>query len=135
MTVYQLVSVSLLPTYYHWDMVTPDEMKPVVSKIIVDYWNTGLLFTRQTNAETADKARTVGYDYGILLYALTVLGHSDAERFCREILALLDRSGSWSEYYSNGEPLGTRYRPWESGINLESILYWLGGRKEEQIER
>ena len=37
-------------------------------------------------------------------------------------LDVVDDVGAWSEYYVKGKPYNTRYRPWESGINLEALL-------------
>ena len=39
-----------------------------------------------------------------------------------EVLEQADGTGGWSEYYYGKRPAGTRYRPWESGINLEAVL-------------
>jgi hypothetical protein len=39
-------------------------------------------------------------------------------------LSVVDQEGSWSEYYLNDKPSGTRCRPWESAINIEAVINW-----------
>jgi len=38
------------------------------------------------------------------------------------LLGLREATGVWCEYYSNGCGSNTRYRPWESAINLCGLL-------------
>jgi hypothetical protein len=38
------------------------------------------------------------------------------------MLSVLDDTGTWTEYYRDGKATGTRYRPWESGIDLEAAI-------------
>jgi len=66
--------------------------------------------------------RTVGYDYGFLLTALTALDMKEASLVYAKTLSVVDQEGSWSEYYLNDQPNGTRCRPWESAINLEATI-------------
>ncbi|MBE6557827.1 MAG: hypothetical protein E7661_02290 [Ruminococcaceae bacterium] len=71
---------------------------------------------------------TVGYELGVVLYALTRYVPSVDLPAYRDILdALLDdrvKGLVWTEYYKNGQPstASCPYRPWESGINLVCIL-------------
>jgi len=65
----------------------------------------------------------VGYDYGFLLTSLVRAGRlTDARPVLAATLDLLDDTGAWVEYYHDGKPLGTRYRPFESGINIEAVV-------------
>jgi hypothetical protein len=48
------------------------------------------------------------------------------------LFTLPDPLDAWVEYYADGQPQGTRCRPWESAINCLSILKYLrGGRKRQ----
>ena len=69
--------------------------------------------------------KNVGYDYGLLLYNLTVYHLPGADTACEKLLSLRDEVGVWSEYYDEDRFAGSRYRPWESAINLCGILRWL----------
>jgi hypothetical protein len=37
----------------------------------------------------------------------------------------VDGTGAWVEYYDNKVPFNCRCRPWESGINIEALIYYL----------
>ena len=88
----------------------------MVDGIVSYYHNTGKLPSRP------DGDITVGYDYGLLLYNLVRLDNFSKEEIYEKMLSLLDDTGSWVEYYDNGKATGTRYRPWESSINLEAAI-------------
>lgn len=74
---------------------------------------------------------TVGYEYGVILYALAHTYPPDALPAYRDLLtALLDdrvKGSVWTEYYRGGKPnqASCPYRPWESAINLCGILAYL----------
>lgn len=40
----------------------------------------------------------------------------------RKTLSVTDSAGVWSKYYDDHIPQGTRYRPWESAINIEALI-------------
>ncbi len=103
---YHLLSVSLSPFYMNFRLIPYGQLKPVVMKI----------------AGQTEETRTVGYDYGFLLAALTKLNMPESSAQYLKTLSLTDQNGAWSEYYLNGLPNGTRYRPWESAINLEALI-------------
>jgi len=90
-----------------------------VEEILQSYKATGKLPSRPDN----DVA--VGYDYGLLLYALTELDHPMARELYEKTLQLADSTGAWAEYYRDHKPSGTRCRPWESAINAEALLHWV----------
>ena len=64
----------------------------------------------------------VGYDYGLLLFNMLHYGIPGAERIYRRILAMRDGVGMYSETYIEGRPTGTRFRPWETAINISALL-------------
>lgn len=115
-TRYLIQSVSLMPLYIGATIFTDKEIKTMVDGIVSYYHNTGKLPSRP------DGDITVGYDYGLLLYNLVRLDNFSKEEIYEKMLSLLDDTGSWVEYYDNGKATGTRYRPWESGINLEAAI-------------
>ena len=71
---------------------------------------------------------TVGYELGVILYTLAnALPPTELPEYQDILEALLDdrvKGMVWTEYYRNGKPSPSScpYRPWESGMNLVSIL-------------
>ncbi len=117
--VFILQSVSLTPIYFHTSLFETKELLPQVEEIVHAYKQTGKLPSRP------DSDVSVGYDYGLLLYALTELNHPMARELYEKTIQLADATGAWSEYYRNHKPAGTRCRPWESAINVEALLHWI----------
>jgi len=115
---YYLQSVSLMPLYIGSSLFTREEIRKMVDEIMSQYNTTGKLPSRP------EGNKAVGYDYGLLLYNLTELSSPFAQEIYERMLSLVDDTGAWVEYYEDHRPQGTRYRPWESGINLEAALYY-----------
>ena len=113
---FNVQSVSLVPLYIESDLFDLKEISTMVDKIVNFYKISGKFPSRP------DGNITVGYDYGLLLYSLSALDHPLAEEIYTKMLSVLDKSGSWVEYYSYNKPMGTRYRPWESSINMEAAI-------------
>jgi hypothetical protein len=117
--IYNLQSVSLTPIYFHTSLFETQEFRSQVEEIVQAYKETGKLPSRP------DSEVSVGYDYGLLLYALTELNHPMARELYEKTIQLADSTGSWAEYYRDHKPFSTRCRPWESAINVESLLHWI----------
>jgi len=117
--VYTLQSVSLTPLYFHSALFTMEELRTQVEAIVRAYRENGKLPSRP------DGEVSVGYDYGLVLYALTELGNSAAGELYEKTLSLADDTGAWAEYYRDHKPQSTRCRPWESAINVEALLHWI----------
>lgn len=117
--VFMLQSVSLTPLYFHASLLAAEELRPEVEAIVAGYKNTGKLPSRP------DGNVAVGYDYGLLLYALTELNHPMARDLFEKTLSLADDTGAWAEYYRDHQPASTRCRPWESALNVEALLHWI----------
>ena len=118
-TIYSLQSVSLTPLYFHAATIGKEELREQVESIFAEYKRTGCLPSRP------DGEVSVGYDYGLLLYAMTEINHPEAQVLFEKTLELADETGAWAEYYRNHQPTGTRCRPWESAINVEALLHWI----------
>jgi hypothetical protein len=116
--VYRLASVSLLPLYLGSDLLTREEIAAAAADIVARYERTGRLTT------IPDGTGTVGFDFGLLLFTLTELGHPQAERMYRHMMSVRDSAGAWVEYYRDDEPSGCPCRPYESGINMEAGLHF-----------
>ncbi len=116
---YKLQSVSLTPLYFHSSLFIQEELRPQVASILQAYKESGKLPSRP------DSDVSVGYDYGLLLHALTELGDPMARELYEKTLALADDTGAWAEYYRDHKPCNTRCRPWESAINVEALLHWI----------
>jgi hypothetical protein len=65
--------------------------------------------------------KSLGYDYGLILIAAKKY-NLPADDLLSQMLDIRDSAGAWVEYYVENRPLGTRCRPWESGINIEAAL-------------
>jgi len=119
---YNLISVSLTPLYMHSTLFKSAELKQLVEKIYKQYKETGVLSCVINQEVSGKDKRTVGYDYGFLLYSMLETDVENAESIYRKTLTVADSSGVWSEYYNDHIPKGTRYRPWESAINIEALM-------------
>ena len=119
---YNLISVSLTPLYIHSFLFKAEELKPFVKKVYDQYEKTGILSSIFDSTGSEKNKRTVGYDYGFLLYAMLETGTWKSETIYRKTLSVVDSTGVWSEYYNDHIPQGTRYRPWESAINIEALI-------------
>ena len=109
-------SVSLVPLYIGADMFSRKEISAMTDSIVALFDKTGQLPSRP------DGHVTVGYDYGLLLYSLVKTGDPASAEIYKKMLSVLDDTGTWTEYYRDGKATGTRYRPWESGIDLEAAI-------------
>jgi hypothetical protein len=114
--VYLIRSVSMMPQFMGSTLFSKKEIKELLKPTIDDFKQTGRLPSRP------DGNVTVGYDYGLLLYNLTLLHDPLNREIYEKMMSKLDETGSWVEYYENGKATGTRYRPWESGINIEAAI-------------
>ncbi len=122
--IYELPSVSLVPFYLHSNLIPRKELRPMVRSIARQFLEKGY-FSPGGDASPAEASgKVVGYDIGLLLYALTDLKDPLAKDVFEKTLRLADATGAWAEYYEKDAPRATRCRPWESAINLESLLYW-----------
>lgn len=119
--IYALASVSLAPFYFHSSLFRKEELAPIVRKLANDFLETGSF---QGADAPSVPGKIVGYDLGILLYALTELHDPLARPVYSRVLQMVDPTGAWAEYYLDGQPRATRCRPWESAINLEALLHY-----------
>ncbi len=116
---FYLPSVYLMPIYIGSTLFSGQEKESMLNELVARYQETGqITISQQDN-------RLLGYDYGLFLYALTEFNHPLAGEIYRKMMDLRDKSGTWSEYYQNDVPTGCRYRPWESGINMEAAINYV----------
>jgi hypothetical protein len=116
---YKLLSTVFMPLWIHSSLVPFPILKAMVNEIIRAWKETGRLPSRP------DGGLTVGYDYGLTLYALSRCFPEDTEtlnEFCTAMLNIRDSTGAWVEYYRSGIPTGTPCRPWESAVNIAALL-------------
>ncbi|MDB5024932.1 MAG: hypothetical protein JWP78_2687 [Mucilaginibacter sp.] len=113
---YFIPSVTLIPLYINASILTQPQIKFMVDDIVSSYKKTGKL------SSGANENTTVGYDYGFFLYSLSKLKDPLQTDIYINMLDVLDKTGAWVEYYQNNMPKGTRYRPWESAINIEAAI-------------
>jgi hypothetical protein len=116
---YKLISVAFMPLWVHSDLVPDSILKAMVADICQAWKKSGKLPSRP------DGDLTVGYDYGLTLYAIKHCAPQDTEAFeslKKAMLAVRDSTGAWVEYYKSGVPSGTPCRPWESAVNIAALL-------------
>ena len=113
---YQLPSALLMPAYLGFDLPDPEAARAYLQELTERLEREGYVYSNEKNK------MNVGYDYGLLLYNLVVYDLPGKESVCRKLLSLRDEAGVWSEYYLENQPVGTRYRAWESGINMDALL-------------
>ncbi|MBE5767050.1 MAG: hypothetical protein E7335_07805 [Clostridiales bacterium] len=116
---YSLSSVALLPAWHGFDFLTDDEQAEILQPFLDAYKKTHSVTSRQD--ESGDR-RALGYDYALLLGAMTKARHPLMEDLLSLTLDILDEVGTWAEYYIDNEPFNCRCRPWESAINLAVCL-------------
>ena len=116
---YELAASRLAPLYIGSPLIPPEMARGFLDEMVEQYRHSG-----QMPSGCGGDA-SVGYDYGMLLYALTVYDHPAAGEFCRLTLSVVDEAGAWCEYYNSGVAAATRCRPWESAINMEAVLTYL----------
>jgi hypothetical protein len=117
-TEYPLISTLLMHAYMGSRLVPEDEIRAAVRSVLGSFRETGAV------SSLPGGGKSLGYDYGLILYAATKLGIS-AEDLMERMLSIRDSAGAWVEYYEDNRPLGTRCRPWESAINIEAALFAL----------
>lgn len=113
---YHLPSALLMPAYLGSDLLNPEQTRAYLLELVDRIQRDGYVYSNETYK------MNVGYDYGLLLYNLVVHNLPGKEIVCRKLLSLLDEAGSWAEYYQEGKPVGTRYRAWESSINVDALM-------------
>jgi hypothetical protein len=116
---YVLNSVYLLPVYLQSDLFTSHEIETMVSPGIE------LFKAKGSVPSNIEGIRSLGYDYGLLLYNMVKLNNPLKEQLLRKTLSILDPTGGWVEYYDNDIPYNCRTRPWESGINIEAVIEYI----------
>lgn len=115
---YPLAAALLMHAYMDSPLVPEDEIRQGVRSILASFRKTG------TVSSLPGGGKSLGYDYGLILFAATKLG-LPADDLLAHMLAIRDSAGAWVEYYEENRPLGTRCRPWESAINIEAALFAL----------
>lgn len=114
-----LPSVYLMPIYLGATLFTQQEKNSMLNELIAVYEKTGHITINQQDN------KLLGYDYGMFLYALTEFDHPLAAEIYKKMMHLRDETGTWCEYYQDERPSGCRYRPWESGINIEAAINYV----------
>lgn len=116
-TIYEIESVNLMPIYFNFNLIDNRIIEKVIEKTIKDRFETVNGIYKNPTSDLC-----VGYDYGLLLINAHKINSDFDKPLIDALLNILDECGSWSEFYVNSKPVGTRYRPWESGINAEALI-------------
>lgn len=113
---FHIPSALLMPAYLNSNMVDRSLVKQYLCRLTAELERNGHFYSDD------EKKKNVGYDYGLLLYNLVAHGLPGKDRVCEKLLSLADEAGAWSEYYIEDRHSGNRYRPWESGINVDALI-------------
>ena len=113
---FYIPSIALTPKYIGSDLISEKLLRQNIEVIKNSYLKSGQISSRQ------GLNTVIGYEYGFLLYALSKYHDPLANQVFKDAMSVVDESGAWVEYYQNGKPMGCRYRPWESAINIEAII-------------
>jgi hypothetical protein len=124
-TEYMLRSTTLMAPYVHSDLLPKSFIAAEVAKSLSEYRATGRL------PSLPEGNRSVGYDFGLMLYAAATCG-LPADDLLKHTLDIRDETGAWCEYYEGDLPRQTRCRPWETAINIEGALRYLGASPESE---
>ncbi|MCL2361071.1 MAG: hypothetical protein FWC73_04555 [Defluviitaleaceae bacterium] len=114
-----LSSVAMVPMHMGSEMFTNDEIRRFIEPVVEKFMATGYVPSH------VEGTRSLGYDYGFLLFNLTKLGHPAAKDVLNKMMSILDPTLAWVEYYDGDTPWNCRSRPWESGLNIEAIISYL----------
>ena len=118
-TEYPLISTLLMHAYMDSDLVPEAEIRAGIQSVLDSFRKTGAV------SSLPGGKRSLGYDYGLILFAAARLG-LPADDLLSRMLSIRDGAGAWVEYYEDNRPLGTRCRPGERAINIEAALAALG---------
>lgn len=122
--IFELAASKLSIPFMNSDLISEEKVVSLLTKMVNEYNKTGKL------PSGCPENEAVGYDYGLLLYALTKYGFKEAKNLFETALDVLDETDVWCEYYRNGIAYRTRCRPWESGINITAIINFANAKCE-----
>ncbi len=129
--IYKLKSVLLMPSFINSSLIDLSDIKKGINEAVQIFDKEGTL------PSSPDINRCLGYDYGLLLRAMTDIGGYDetAEKLYKLTLTVSIPTFVWSEYYNNNITSGTLYRPWESSINISALInYALKYNSQKEIK-
>ncbi len=113
---YHLPSALLMSTYLDAHLLEERQVTDYLRQLVSALERDGHIYSDE------QQQKNVGYDYGLLLYNLVKYGLPGQQLVYQKLLSLIDEAGAWSEYYIADAHAGTRYRPWESAINIDALL-------------
>lgn len=116
--IYYLPSLALTPVYIGSKIIPEDILDHNLSFIKENYLKKRQISSRE------DQNLVIGYEYGFFLYSLARKKDPVAGKVLKDMPSVVDEVGAWVEYYNDGNPMGCNYRPWESAINIESIILY-----------
>ena len=111
--IYELPCVGMEPVFFGSNVLTEKEQLEFFERL-----------AEQTlaNGYFESELKNTGYEFGLLLYGLTLLGSRYAQKAAEFTLSMRDEEGVWAEYYFGAKPSGMRWRSWETGVNLCALM-------------
>ncbi len=119
-TVRRLPCVQMMPAYIGSDLFTREELRSFYEEVAREVLS-------------GSEKKQTGYEYGLLLYGLTVTGSPLRHRLYEIVLSARDAEGVWAEFYIAGAPSGMRWRFWEGGVNVMALLTYEACEKGEKL--
>lgn len=116
---YILNSVNFVPTYIESDLFTKSEINAIIRPGIELFETKGIV------PSNLEGNKSVGYDYGLLLYNLVKLDDSLKDEALKLMLKVSNSAGAWDEYYNDNKPYNCRTRPWESAVNITALVEYI----------
>jgi hypothetical protein len=122
--------VNLLPQWVGYTYAMGERNRENLRHTLDSLWKKGVRI-----GMTPTCGYSVGYLQGLLLYALADLDDGSRHEVMNSLADMAGPAGEWAELYDpDGRPTGAyspewpnRLRPWESGINIDAILFALNG--------
>ncbi len=122
--------VNLLPLWVGFTFTTGEMSRDNLKNTLARLWRRGVRV-----GSTPSVGWSCGHLQGKLLVALAERDAAGRLDCIDELLRLAEPAGEWAELYDpEGRPAAAydpqwpnRCRPWESGVNLDALLYAIGG--------
>lgn len=122
--------VTLMPLWLGWTFPTGEKSRDNLKNGLARLWLRDFRI-----GETPNSGYACGHTQGKLVAALTERDAKDRLATVDALLRMAEPAGEWGELYDDrGRPVAAydaqwpnRCRPWESGVNLDAILFALSG--------
>jgi len=125
-----VADVNLMPLWVGWTYPSGEKSRDNLARTLAMVWQRG-----KRIGTTPTVGHVTGQVQGMLLTALAERDAVSRLECLDELLKLAEPAGEWGELYDpEGRPIASydaqwpnRARPWESGVNIEAIMFAISG--------